>query len=956
MKKTKLLGFALAGALLVGSLTGCGKGGDPKGPELPEFIFDAELESGVSSLKVGETETLLITESGDEEVEHVYSYSSSDESVLTVDEEGNVTAVGVGTADITIYEEESDSTIIITIETYDKDPLSGLASYKGEDGETRTEILGKLEKYAMDKHLTGVSLFENGGYVMYNPRVQKGTENYITGYGFGILSEGNITEDLASETNPNWKRYYHSAASNDPKNINHLNASGSEVSDLASYVTSSYWGVRMNETKDGYTWYGSLSKDDRPIPCKIVDGEVVEDETLATSNVWKFHIRTGEDGVKYSTKSTKTLFGTDLSSFDGRGVTVEDYLYGYQLLLTGGFELYRGAEKAADKDYGIVGAAQYFAATEHATESDAELFSETVGVSAGKDDEGDFLVIQTTAKHTPFYAMYGLNSNLVQPLPKDFVKAIGNGDEAQGVKNLGAYIEGHNVTPVDTWLSLGTMTLEYWEEDKAIVFGRNAEWFETKANPNINRIPGVKITVYPGAKNDNTLVIKEFLDGKLDASGIPTVDYLKQYRDDPRTTTTTGDSVFKLNMNSCTPEEWETLFGEEGTVAQTVKSQYWDVKPWMSNDNFLDGINAAIDRKTFAENRGVIPSNNYFSSNYMIDPENGISYNTTDAHDAAMEDYYPDTFGYNETAAKIYFRRAVEELVENGQLELGTKSTPTQISIEIWWMYESDITDYGDEISGYIEGAFNDEFVADGRVKLDISNQAVTQWDLVYYDHLMVGQFDLGFGSISGNAYDPINFFEVLRSDNSSGFTLNWGTDTSVNDGDLVYDGRTWSFNALWAAANNYVYAVDGEEAALYGVTQINQVGFTADGGLVVSIDVYCVNSDTIVTMLYSMCIFATNDTANYSDYGELYVYFNSSDDLESGNSIWQQTQPNENGVYTVTVMFAPEIVAAFKQVYGESPAIWGVDFYFYVAIEGFYEPTAPEYAGGLNLTSIKLP
>lgn len=33
------------------------------------------------------------------------------------------------------------------------------------------EILGKLEKYAVDNHLTGTTLFEDSRLVMYNPRI-----------------------------------------------------------------------------------------------------------------------------------------------------------------------------------------------------------------------------------------------------------------------------------------------------------------------------------------------------------------------------------------------------------------------------------------------------------------------------------------------------------------------------------------------------------------------------------------------------------------------------------------------------------------------------------------------------------------------------------------------------------------------------------------------------------------
>lgn len=974
MKKAKFIVTALTAVLLVSSLTGCG-GGETESPVY--FSFSAALESGVTSVRMGETAQIEIVENAaseelvdpDNPIVHNYTFSSSNTAVLTVDETGLVTPVSVGTAKVTVHETVEDVKTILTLDVFDKDPMTGISSYKNADIAVRTEILGKLEKYAMDNHLTGVSLFENGGYVMYNPRIQKGTENYIPGYGFGILGEGNITEDLPSESKAEWKRYYHSGTSSDPHTINHLDAQGNDVSDLTSYISASYWGAKMNAEKDGYDWYGSLCLDERPIPYTIKDevqvtsiasltaeqAEAVTEKLPdgSSSNLWKIYVRT--DGVTYRTNSTKTIYGKDISAFDGREVTLDDYLYAYQLLLTGGFDLFRGAEKAADDSYGFTGAADYHTDTATATEIDEEKFA-SVGVKAGTDARGDYLLVETLGTFTPFMAMYGLNSSLVQPVPRDFILAIGNGNEKTGVENYGAFIDSVGATPVDTILSLGSMILEYWEEDKVIAFERNDTWFETVADPTRNRIPGVKITVYPGAKDDTTLIFKEFLEGNLDAAGIPTIEYLKKYRGDPRTTQTTGDAVFKLNMNSCTEERWVELFGEEGEITRTPQSNYWDVKPWMSNDNFLNGINTAIDRKTFAENRGMIPSNNYFSSNYLMDPENGIAYNNTDAHKEAMSNYYPETFGFNQSAAKIYFRRAVEELVEAGDLELGTKSKPTVISFDIWWMYQSDIKDYGDEISGYIEKAFNSSYVCGKKVKLDINNFAVTDPMDVYYEHLMLGQFDLGFGSISGNSFDPLNFMEVLKSDNSSSFTLNWGPDTSVCDPNLIFDGRAWSYDALWAAGDSFAYTFEGEVAPTHGVTGFGGYKFNEDGSLSIAVSVYCVNDGSLLTtLLYAVDLYGANDTAAHSDAVALRVLYNGADALGSGNSSWTVTPTETPNVSIVVITFSAEMVQLFVDLLGQNPATWMFDFYFYVNVDGIYGP-ALQFAGSYYMDGVTIP
>ncbi len=944
MKKTKFVVSLLSASLLFAGLTACGR---PK--EQPvDFSFSASLDSGVTSVKVGDTAQVEIIEAQasdydpENPVAREYTYESSDEAVLTVDEDGVVTGVASGAATIEVYESTEDVTRKLRLNVYSGDPLTGAASYSASIAE-KQEILGKLEQYAMDESLTGISLFENGGYVMYNPRVQKAAESYITGYGFGILNEGNITGDLASETKAEWKRYYHSGSASDPKNINILNAQGSEVSDLGAYISSAYWGTRMNSEKNGYDWYPSLAKDARPV-AGAYDEETgvftaAEDQT-AKSSWFKFHVRTGADGgVKFRTLSTKPEY----SVFDERSVTIDDYVDAFKVLLTQSFGLYRGAELAADTSYGIVGASAYFDATAEAADIDDAAFANNVKLFTGHDDAGDvtgdYIVVNMTTSVTPFYAMYGLSSSLYQPISRDFLEVLGGDAGVKGgVTKLGTFITGgagNIATPVDTILSLGAFTLEYWEEDKTIAFKKNDAWFENDLPEMVNsyRIPGVKIAVYTGAQTDNTLVFKEFLKGNLDAAGIPTIEYIKKYRNDPRTTTTTGDAVFKLNVNSCTPERWEELFGEEGAIVQTPEAQYWDVKPWMSNKSFLKGLNFSIDRGQYAANRGRIASNEYYSSNYMIDPENGLAWNATDEHADAMADYYPETQGFNLSAAKIYFRQAVTQLVENGELELGTKKNPTKISIVIEWMNPSDSVDYGEEISGYIESAFNSSYVSENKVKLTVVNHdGTSNYEDVYTKHLQVGQFDLGFGSISGNSLDPLNFLEVLKSDNSSGFTLNWGPDTSVVSENLIYEDQPWSFDSLWAAGDSFVIANEGVAVPLLTILS-SDVTKLSDGRLQVVIETVEMNTDDIAAFLYAICIYATND-GNYSDYTELYAYYDGTTDTdeEGLTSSWERVE-GEGGAVTYTIVFDAVGVAYMEETFANFYTA-GIDAYLYSSVD----------------------
>ena len=182
-----------------------------------------------------------------------------------------------------------------------------------------------------------------------------------------------------------------------------------------------------------------------------------------------------------------------------------------------------------------------------------------------------------------------------------------------------------------------------------------------------------------------------------------------------------------------------------------------------------------------------------------------------------------DDYGFNFGTAKAYFKQAVDELSATGDIVLGSKENPTVIKLSIGWMYESDIKQYGNKIVKYFTDAFNHKDVCGERVKLVIESVdrehyaegqfAVTKWDDIYSQHLQIGCYDLAFGAISGNTYSPLNFLEVLKSDNSSGFTLNWGVDTSKVDpkNPIIFDGQSWSFDALWAAADHGTVTEGGQ-------------------------------------------------------------------------------------------------------------------------------------------------
>lgn len=672
----------------------------------------------------------------------------------------------------------------------------GAHSYVAASYDERAKILGILEKYAVKNNLTGLTLYENGGYVMYHSSVVKGTNNYIPGYGFGILTEGYLKSDLEGETNAAWKRYYHTYLTEDPSTINYMNDKGSVVGDLIGYTTSGYFGTAMNETGDGYDWINVQSNSDRP---EAVNGTNYDGTVLATR--YRFEVKVGAE-YKYNTLTSNSA----LAAFNGTEVKLEDYITPYKIYYTQAYSMARGAENLTGSG-SIKGSAEYY-------EASVEGFNQSawdkIGIKAYVEDGKSYLEFEFNTPCNQFYAMYYLSSGMFSPVPASFIEALGNGDFAEGVKAWGNKTDS-GLSPVDTWLSTGAYTLERWDTDQQVVFKKNpyynleGEWRY--------QIAGVHLNILSAATTDPLAALKEFNANKLHACSIP-MQVLDEYKDDERTTTTVGSSTFKLNFNSCTPEEWEVLFGENGTITQTAPEQYWDCEPFMSNDDFLKGISYSINRDEFAATIGRTGSNNYFGSGYLSDPENGVMYNQTTYHKEAVAELSEGTVnGYNLEFAKASFKKAAEALIADGTYKVGDS-----FEIEIAWQTPADEDDYHAIVKKYIEDAWK---AADTGLNLTVTFYCGQTWSDVYYEKMMIGQFDIGFGSVSGNTLNPLNFFEVLKSDNSSGFTLNWGCDTSVVDEDIYYDGMYWSFDSLWEAADKGGYFEKGQVVPTFEAPEV---------------------------------------------------------------------------------------------------------------------------------------
>jgi ABC-type oligopeptide transport system substrate-binding subunit len=689
-------------------------------------------------------------------------------------------------------------------------PFNGTANLAGITAAEREDLMGQMESYAMKHYMTGIPLYGDGGYQLISDRISLPVTNYIPNYGFGTLQEGNITTAMSATNEPNsaWGKYYHTETTDVANKINPMDADDTATATYAGYITSTFWGQRLKKDADGkytssYEWYGSYAKDDAPTAVNL-------DASTNTATKWQFKVRTGADTVplKYHTKSTKTVNGVALSSFDGTGVTLDDYIFAMKALLTQSYGNYYAFQYSTDTST-IVGADDYFGATAKVgiTDSAAQAAWNNV---AFKKVAGTTDTIEVEFKYpcNSFYAMYRLNNNLIAPINQNFYETICGALDSENFSNdlYGKYNKDFTVTPSDSILSCGPYTIAEYDSktNNRLVFDRNDDWPDTviaKNNGrNIYQIPGIKVIINSAGKTDPTAIYNQYKAGACDVSGIPSAVKAEGLAR-PDKHWIPGTTNWALQVNSCTQDRWGQLFGPNGTIMQTPADGTYSCKPIMSNKNFLDGVFTSVNRQELAQTVSADPAFTFFSDAYESDPINHVIYNASDAHKKAVANYFPATYGYNLEASKTLFSTAIDELLAAKSYVAGTKENPTEIHVQFLYQEARQLTDEGAAEAKYVTDAFNAVGLDKG-VKLVIDLANVDIYYNVYYEHCMTGQFDFAFGAISGGTLDPFNFFQILRSDNASTFTISWGADTNTCDGDIVFDGHSFSFNAVYDAVN----------------------------------------------------------------------------------------------------------------------------------------------------------
>ena len=680
---------------------------------------------------------------------------------------------------------------------------SGSFDLSTQTWQEKTKIVAALEKYAMENHSAGIPLYDDASYQQFSKRVILPSTTYLTNYGFGVgygRIEGDEMVDGKTivESNPNWKSYFHGYTNTDSGTFNGWDASGADVSDRMSMISSSYFGVKANDANTDYEWVSSLCTQNEPIMLDGLGGDPIDlsgmsedDRQSKTSQFWRVPLHFGE-GYTY-----RYVGKTALSKYDGMQVKLEDYLTPFKMMLNN--KLLRYVELVSDAD-GFQGAMEYVYDSKKKQEAATDWTKSGVGVQISPDGKGlDFAFIQPKSIS---YARTSLSTQLYSPVPESFINDIG------GIKNYGQI--GKAGAEFDNILSFGAYVPEYWEQGKKIVFQRNASYYEA----NDFHYDGYTEVVFEGEASDEN-AYKAFLNGELDEVTIPT-KFIKDNKD--KGLPTKGSTIIKLNINSCTDEEWEYYFGENGTIYPHKQKDYWAVKPIMSNEDFLNGMYFAINRKALAEKAGRNPAMGYLSDAYMLDPAGKVPYRSTTEGKSVLANYEKvagdGNYGYSSTYAQKLFQNAAKQVVEAGYYE-----PDDEIEITGLYRYQTTIDNLGKDLKGYIEDAFNKGAAAAGypNLKLTINLEVGGSSYTDTYTRMDHGEFDFAEGAISGNVLNPLEFMNTMSSTKAlnQGFNLNWGHRTDIvsekhpasyefKDAEGKTQGGLWSFDALYNASQGF--------------------------------------------------------------------------------------------------------------------------------------------------------
>lgn len=654
-------------------------------------------------------------------------------------------------------EEESEEDELQPIEV---GPANGVYDYKFADAELRHTFMAAAEQYLLDTQYGGVPITANAGYSLFSGRMQLASEESVPVMGFGLMSSSMGADDSTVEMedgNPGNEGEYtlRRAYSTNPSQWNHWLQDDSGTSDVMADYLGSIYKFTFNDDYTGFDLVPSMAKD-YPTP---IDPEVL-DTGVTVSRTWQIEIK---EGLEWKFNET-----TDTSMITDTSITAVDFYETYKLALDEEwFRAISGGSDFITSDNSVVNAQAYV---------DGEAEWEDVGIRLVDDYTLEFEFEQNQSEWT---VRYWLSGNGKTPINIEQYNALGDdfGLDHNSIAYTGPYY------------------VEYYEADSVIRYNKNEiyheadDYFYTALNTAIIE--------------DAEMRFQEFVAGRTDVTGLPT-QHFEEYANHPGLKRVPGSTTFRIMING--------LETREQQIEEFPESN-WVPEPILANQNFKRAMYHAVDRRYLAEDvlRTSQPMMYMYSEAYLVEAESGVPYRDTPQGMEVGDGMSRSTHGYNFEAARAFYEEALDELVAEGHYSDGDT-----ITVEFYFFSGSDSQEL---MASYLKDAFEEAFESENHDINFVFDIEPKDFPSIYYDYMMIGEFDTAYGGISGSTLDAASFLSQYRSDNDGGFTLNWGIDTNVaeipvtytnNDGEYVTE--IWSFDAIHRVLNGEVEVRDGME------------------------------------------------------------------------------------------------------------------------------------------------
>lgn len=764
MKKLFLMFFVIALAFVV---TAC----KPE-PE-PEPENNAPVLAGITdaNIKIGD------------EFDELAGITATDEedgditSSIVVTGTWDVNVAGTYTINYSVTDSEGEKVTgsrSLTVSEVDLVFPTGFFNHKFSNTDLRHTFMAAAESFLMNNMYAGVPLFANGSFMLYSARLQLPVSEFVAVMGFGTSfatmshDDSHVTMDDGEPGNVG-EYTFRSALSTNPDSLNQWTYTDSVSAAVLDLFLGTLYAYEFNADKTGYVVVPSMASTyPTPMDAETLDGG------KEVAKTWQISLR---DDLEWTYHAD-----TDISGFPAghEVINAHDYVDTFKLALDQGwFRAISGGGDFLSETQQIVNAQEYL---------DGEAEWAEVGIRVIDDLTFEFEFANDMSE---WNVKYWLSSFVMSPINIHLFESLQDGE----VNTFG--------TSAETVAFHGPFTLDVFEQDKVLRYTENTNYH----NPDRWFFTHYVHSVIP----DADLRFQNFIDGRLESASLPPAKF-DEFKNHPGIMRAPGATTFRIMING---------FGTVEALNETFPETDFIPEPILATHDFKMAMFFAIDRQYLAET--VLKTSTtqmyLFSDAYLVDPELGIPYRSTPQGMTVSEGLSPSTFGFNFDAAQAHFRLAVAEMVAAGNYTGGTAENPVIIDIEFLIFSGSEAQVL---MGAYLETAFEAALQCDVhhvQVNLEIVPK---QFPGIYFNYMMIGKFDLSIGGISGSTLDAASFLDTYSSDNRSGFTLNWGIDTSVANIEVLFHDhegnrhrQMWSFDAISSVLVGEVYVLNGEEATV---------------------------------------------------------------------------------------------------------------------------------------------